>query len=768
MLGGNFTCSKGDGSMRRFAIRQLALMLFMVVFVNPLAGRENPAGLNRLANEASPYLRQHADNPIDWYPWGEEALAKAKAENKPIFLSVGYSTCYWCHVMEKESFENEDVAAILNKHFIAIKVDRESRPDIDEIYMLATQLLTKRGGWPNSVFLTPSGEPFYAGTYFPRDEFMRILDAVVIEWRDNRPELEKTGASLAAVIRRHSQRKVEAASLTGEAFSRATKAILETHDNLQGGFGQAPKFPREPVLLYLLQLAAKSGPGEILDAVSFSLDAMARGGINDQVGGGFHRYSVDNGWLVPHFEKMLYNQAQLARAYVKAYALTGRADFLRTTRQILDYVIADMRSPEGGFYSARDAGKKGKEGVFYVWTIEEIKSALKEDEARLVIDMFGLSEHGNFEGSNILYLEDSIAEWAGEKGKDPVKTVAEVDAILARLAGVRAKRKPPHRDEKIITAWNGMMITAFAEAGEILRDKRYIDVAEKAAQMIMDNMHKGDGALWRILFDGQHNVDGQQEDYAYLAQGLIALFDVTGKKEWLEKAQFVSDAMISRFLDAEAGDFYLTEKAGSMGRPKLRDDGAIASGNSVALDVLSRLSRRSDNPDYEMRANDLLAALSGMMVSSPNGYAYALRSADALLNSEAGVLQYAGNGVLRAKASLGDGGLKIQLELKDKWHINANRPLEPDFIATILEVEAPEGWKMGKVEYPEPVERKLEFNIKPMALYEGSFALNVPVLSRGKTGKNIIVLKLRAQACSDKICLEPETISLFLPVANSY
>ncbi len=753
--------------MRRSAIRHLALMLFMVIFINPVSGAESAGGLNRLANEASPYLRQHADNPIDWYPWGEEALAKAKAENKPIFLSVGYSTCYWCHVMEKESFENEDVAAILNKHFIAIKVDRESRPDIDEIYMLATQLLTRRGGWPNSVFLTPAGEPFYAGTYFPRDEFMRILSAVVIEWRDNRPELEKTGAKLASVIRKYNQRKVEAASLDEEAFSKAVKAILDTHDNLQGGFGQAPKFPKEPVLLYLLHQAAKNGPGKMLDAVSFSLDTMARGGINDQVGGGFHRYSVDNGWLVPHFEKMLYNQAQLARAYGKAYALTGRADFLRTTRQILDYVIADMRSPGGGFYSARDAGKKGEEGVFYVWTIEEVKSALKEDEAGLVTSMFGLSEHGNFEGSNILHLENSIVEWAEENGKNPAKAVEKVDAILAKLAGVRAKRKPPHRDEKIITAWNGMMITAFAEAGDILRDGKYIDVAEKAAHMIMDKMHKGDGALWRILFDGQHNVDGQQEDYAYLAQGLIALFDATGKDEWLEKAQLVTDAMIARFLDAEAGDFYLTEKAGSIGRPKLRDDGAIASGNSVALDVLSKLSRRSDNPDYEMRANELLAALSGMMVRSPGGYAYALRSADALLNGEAGPLQYAGNGVLRAKASFENGGLKIRIDLKDKWHINAHRPLEPDFIATILEVEVPRGWKTGEVEYPAPVKRKLEFNAKPMALYEGRFSLRVPVLSRKKGGEDIIVLKLRAQTCSDKICLEPETISLFLPVAGS-
>ncbi len=752
--------------MRRPLLWLFALSLFIVIPDKPVMASEKSSTMNRLANEASPYLRQHAENPVDWYPWGEEALARAKAENKPIFLSVGYSTCHWCHVMKRESFENEAIAAILNTYFIAIKVDRESRPDIDEIYMLATQLLTKSGGWPNSVFLTPKGEPFYAGTYFPPDMFTKILKAVAREWKSNRPELEQSAARLATIIRDYTQSVSKAAKLTPDVFTKANEAIYQTHDEFLGGFSEAPKFPQEPVLLYLLHMAAKGGEAKYLDAATLSLDAIARGGITDQVGGGFHRYSVDNAWLVPHFEKMLYNQAQLVRAYVQAHALTGRRDFARTARHAIDYVLADLRAPSGGFYSARDADSEEEEGKFYIWTKEQLTAALGKADAGFVVEVFGVTETGNFEGANILHLEKSLAEWAREKGMTTAQFVEKTDKILSRLNLARAGRIPPHRDEKIITSWNGMMITALAEAGDILNEKAYIMAAGKAARMIWDKMHKGNGALWRVYFDGGLSVDGQQEDYAYLAQGLIALFDATGDGEWLKKAEFVTAAMIERFADPKAGDFFMIEKTGKMGRPKLKNDGATASGNSVALDVLGKLSRRSENPDFDMRARALLAALSGLLVASPEGHAYALRAAEALLYGEAGPVQYAGNGVLRARAVMGRKKVEIHIEVKEGWHINANKPLEPDFIPTKLNYEAPEGWKLGDVLYPKAVVRVLRFNDNPMALYEGEVVLNMPVVERDKSGASPVHLKLQVQICSDKICLEPETLSLYLPVPD--
>ncbi len=741
------------------------LGLFIVIPDKPLSATENPTTMNRLAKESSPYLRQHADNPVDWYPWGEEALAAAKAQNKPIFLSIGYSTCHWCHVMERESFENEKIAAIINKHFIAIKVDRESRPDLDEIYMLATQLLTRRGGWPNSVFLTPKGEPFYAGTYFPPEMFTKVLNAVAREWQANRPELEKSAVRLAAIIREYTSSASKAAKLTPKVFARADKAIYETHDSLQGGFGQAPKFPHEPVLLYLLQRAARGGGGKSLEAATVSLDAMARGGITDQVGGGFHRYSTDNAWLVPHFEKMLYNQAQLVRAYVQAHALTGRKDFSRTARRAMDYVLADLHAPGGGFYSARDADSEGEEGLFYIWTPEQLEKALGKSDAKRISRLFEVTRAGNFEGANILHLEQGLAAWAAEEKMEAGPFIARIDALLARLLESRARRIPPHRDEKIITAWNGMMITALAEGGDVLGEEKYIAAAEKAAAMLWDKMHRGEGALWRVYFDGKVSVEGQQEDYAYLAQGLIALYDATGKADWLDKAKLVTDAMIARFADNESGDYYLVEKPGKMGRPKLKNDGAIASGNSVALDVLGKLSRRSGNPDYAIRAQALLAALSGLLVSSPNGHAYALRAADALLYGEVGPAQYAGKGVLHARAFWTGKNVELRIRMKKGWHINANKPLEPDFIATQLTVKAPEGWKLGDVVYPEPVVRSLRFNDSPMALYEDQVTLSLPVLDRNSNTAESLLLKLQVQTCSDRICLEPETLNLYLPVS---
>ena len=744
-----------------------AVVLFIVLLNSSIAATESAPPMNRLANEASPYLRQHATNPVDWYPWGEEALEKARRENKPIFLSVGYSTCHWCHVMERESFANPEVAAILNKYFVAIKVDRESRPDLDETYMLAAQIITRRGGWPNNVFLTPDARPFYAGTYWPREMFMRVLEAVNAEWRDNRAALLASADKISAIIRDYAGRRADAARLTTASLEKATADLLKNYDDLQGGFGPAPKFPHEPTLLFLLHRALKTGDEKTLEAVSFTLEAMNRGGIHDQIGGGFHRYSTDNEWLVPHFEKMLYNQAQLLRAYVRAWALTGRQDHARAARRIIAYVTTDLQNPDGGFYSARDADSEGEEGVFYLWTPEQVKKALPPDDAALIAELFGISKGGNFEGRSIAHLTRSLKEWAAERNTDAAAFEKRVDALLATLAKVRAGREPPHRDEKVVLAWNGMMLTALAEAGDFFGDRQIVELAARHAGVLWQKMQRGKGRLWRVLFEGQTSVDGQQEDYAYFAQGLLALYDATGETLWLERARLVTDAMIERFLDKQAGDYFLTVDGGPLGRTKLRTDGAIASGNAVALEVLAKLSRRSDKPDYALKAGALLSALSGLALEQPEMHEYALLAMDQYLFGEAGPRRYAGQGHVRAEARLAGGNrIEVSLRMADGWHVNAHKLTEKDLVPTNLETAPRPGWSFGDVVYPPAVIRTLGFSNRPLALYEGAdVVLTVPVTAMPEKGQEILRLILQVQPCSDSLCLEPEELVLSLPVA---
>ncbi len=744
-----------------------AVLLFIVLLNSSVVTAESTPRMNRLANEASPYLRQHATNPVDWYPWGDEALERARRENKPIFLSIGYSTCHWCHVMERESFENREVAAILNKYFIAIKVDRESRPDLDETYMLAAQIITRRGGWPNNVFLTPDARPFYAGTYWPREMFMRVLEAVNVEWRDNRAALIASADKISTIIRDYASRRADAAKITSASLEEVTASLLKNYDDMQGGFGPAPKFPHEPTLLFLLHRALKTWNEKALEAASFTLEAMNRGGIHDQIGGGFHRYSTDNEWLVPHFEKMLYNQAQLLRAFSRAWALTGQRNHARAARRIIAYVTTDLQAPDGGWYSARDADSEGGEGTFYLWTPAQVKAALPAADATLVTEMFGIDEDGNFEGRSIAHLTRSLKEWAAEKSSDEHVFEKRIDALLATLASVRARREQPHRDEKIVLAWNGMMLTALAEAGELFGDERIIQAAARNAGSLWQRMHRGKGRLWRVLFEGKPSIDGQQEDYAYFAQGLLALYDATDDAVWLERAMQVTDAMIELFADKEAGDYFLTEQGGPLGRTKLRTDGAIASGNAVALEVLSKLSRRSDKPDYALKAGALLAALSGLALEQPVMHEYALMAMDEYLFGETGPRRYAGQGHVRAEARLaGRDRIEVRLRIAGGWHVNAHKLNEKDLVPTTLKPAPQPGWTFGKVVYPPSVTRVLGFSDTPLALYEGSgVVLTLPVTARPGNGQGVLRLSLQVQTCSNTLCLEPEELVLSLPVS---
>ncbi len=726
---------------------------------------------NRLILEESPYLIQHAHNPVDWYAWGAEAFAKAKQENKPIFLSIGYSTCHWCHVMERESFESLEIARILNKHFISIKVDREQYPDIDETYMLAVMLIANHGGWPMSSFLTPEGKPFYGGTYFQPDVFKQMLTKVAALWEQDQTDLEEQADRVAQAVASVGRGRLGASKIDHRVIQQAAEEIMAGYDELQGGFSQAPKFPQESVLFLLLQLAERNSDQQILQAVIHTLDAMAQGGIHDQVGGGFHRYSTDNEWLVPHFEKMLYNQAHLARVYLLAWRLTGELRFKRVAEQTVDYVLRDMTSPTGGFYSATDADSAGAEGRFFLWTKDEVKEVLSREDATLAMKIFGMGDRGNYEGSNILHMPISISELAKNSGISDEKLYLRLDRIREALYLAREKRPHPLRDEKIITAWNGMMISALAQAGDLLGNSAYLDGAERAAKLLWgSNWRHGEG-LWRIHLDGRSSVVGRQEDYAYFAQGMIHLFDATGERLWLERAKQVSDAMLKEFWDEEGGGFYLgpdDPQITAMGRFKdSGGDAALPSGNSVALQVLQMLSRRSDNLEYHNLAEATLAAFSGVIVSRPSGFSYMLTAAQELTQGELSARGYAAKGGIRIEVSqLTDSRLALRLELPEGWHINSDQPLQEGLIATKLALkEESGGWELKDISYPKADTKRLGFQSDPLSLYQGAVEIQAG-FRRIDARARILPLQLGLQACNDKVCLPPEKLYLSLPVSR--
>lgn len=732
-----------------------------------------PHYVNRLILEDSPYLIQHAHNPVDWYAWGEEAFEKARREDKPVFLSIGYSTCHWCHVMERESFDNVEVARYMNEHFVAIKVDREQRPDVDDIYMTAVQLLTGRGGWPMSSWLTPDGEPFFGGTYYPRDVFLNILSQVAQAWRDQRPQVVAQAGRLAAAVKDVTAAAGEAAELGEEVFATAVRQSLARHDPRLGGFSPAPKFPHEPELLFLLDRVLRTGDTKALAAVETTLDHMARGGIYDQVGGGFHRYSTDARWLVPHFEKMLYNQAHLSRAYLEAYRITGNRFYERVARQTLDYVLRDMTSPQGAFYSATDADSEGVEGEFFVWTPGEIREVLPTapsgGDAELAIELFGVTDSGNFEGKNILHLPQPLPAFAEAKDLDLDELLTRVDRIRQRLYEAREKRIHPLRDDKIVTGWNGMMITSLARAAEVLEEERYRAAAKRAADFLWKTNRRSDGRLWTVHLAGSSSVEGNLEDYAYLAEGYVSLYDLTREKRWLERAESLANVMLKHFWDGEAGGFFMSasdEGGRLITRPKSPTDGAIPSGNSVAVRVLAMLAARVVDPEYERKAQASLAAFSSRIQQRPTSFSYMLLGAGELAEGHAGPLEYGARGAVRVQAQVApDGELTVELETADGWHVNSHRPLQDFLIPTRLALaeEGSDGFELTGVEYPEAETVTLGFQNEPLAVYQGRFPIRARLAGDGGQPAGIVPLSLTVQACDDRKCLPPEDLSLEVP-----
>ncbi len=612
----------------------------------------NSKKANRLINERSPYLLQHAYNPVDWYPWGEEAFVKAKKENKPVFLSVGYSTCHWCHVMEKDSFEDVEVAGLINKYFVPVKVDREERPDIDQKYMAACQALTGQGGWPLTVFLTPEKKPFYAGTFFPKTSrygingLMEILPRLKEFWEEDRDRVVKAADELVDALRKMSAddggqvKKVSSLEElpAADLLDRAYQSFKKSYDSDYGGFGSAPKFPAPHQLLFLLRYWKRSGKQEARDMVLETLRKIHRGGIFDQLGFGLHRYSVDEKWLVPHFEKMLYDQSLIALAALEAFRASGEPEMALFARKIFSYLNRDMQSEEGAYYAAEDADSEGEEGTFYVWRPEEIVRILGSEKAILVNEYFGVTGNGNFEGNrSIMHRQYDDHEFAKAKGM----TVEELDAILEgareKLLSARGKRERPFLDDKIITSWNGMLIAALARGSVVLEDKEYLETAKKAASFILDRMALPDGRLVRRYREGEAAIDAFLDDYANLAWGMLEIYKAGGEKEYLDQAETLGRKMLELF---DRSDGFLNYAAHSEGESDFAEkaeayDGATPSGVSVAAMNLLQLGRMFQDSKLEEKGISLIIAQLDRVDRYPTGFAYLLSALDFSV-SEAG------------------------------------------------------------------------------------------------------------------------------------
>jgi len=598
---------------------------------------------NRLVFSQSPYLLQHARNPVDWYPWGEEAFQRARDEDKPIFLSIGYSTCHWCHVMEHESFEDDEVAKLMNEHFVCIKVDREERPDIDHIYMSVTQRVTGSGGWPMTVVMTPEREPFFCGTYFPKESrfqrpgMMELVPRISEFWKTQRKDALELSKNYTDVLRKSIATTAPLKDINAGLLDLAYQQLARRFDSQYGGFGERPKFPVPHNHTFLLQVYERTGDAEALRMVEKTLVEMRKGGIFDQVGFGFHRYSTDREWLVPHFEKMLYDQALLTLAYIGAYQITKKQEYQTTAREILTYVERDMTAPEGGFYSAEDADSEGNEGLFYLWTNAELTEVLGEQEAKLYAQVYEITEEGNFHeesggrttGRNIPHLKKSLELWASALDLELEELEKRLEASRKKLFDVRERRIHPLKDDKILTDWNGLMIAAFAQASMAFDDPHYLEIARRAADFALSTLRDDRGRLFKRYNRGQAGLAAMLEDYAFLVWGLLDLYEACFDTRYLESAITLTDEMIGHYEDEENGGFFLNSDDSEklLVRPKEIYDGAIPSGNSVAARNLLRLGRMTGQTSYEENADRTLRAFPEIQ-RNPSAYSMLMAAVD--------------------------------------------------------------------------------------------------------------------------------------------
>jgi len=725
---------------------------------------------NRLAHESSPYLLQHAHNPVDWYPWSDEAFEKAKREGKPIFLSIGYSTCHWCHVMERESFENAEIAAAMNRDFVSIKVDREERPDIDNVYMTACQLLTRSGGWPLTAILTPEGRPFFAGTYFPpgdghgRPGMRTLLSRIAEYWKNHRAEAESQSKEVEAAVRSAiaSPPKENAAPLDASFSASVEEELARRFDPEHGGFSQAPKFPPHGAIEFL---ASREGgaPGRDAAMLRRTLDEMQDGGVFDQVGGGFHRYSVDADWFVPHFEKMLYDNAQLLGAYAAASRRFGEPRYADTARAIASWLEREMKTPEGGYASALDADSEGVEGKYYLWTASEIDAALGPEEAPLWREAFGIEDRGNTppdfaegRGRNLPRRVRSDETLAKKRGGDPADIRRRLERDDAKLEEARARRVPPSRDDKVLTSWNALAVSALARASRDLPEPRFAAAARRVADYLLA-VHVSGGRVLHGSRGGRAKIAGFLEDYAFLADALLDLSEATGEKAYAQRARDIAAEMVRLFGDARGG-FFQTEAPASGDRglldlAKEYLDQVVPSPNAIAVRVLRRLDAASAAPDLARAADAAMASAAPYARTFPSAATSWAILASSTPSAAAARPASAARGPVRVRARRGNGGVAVDFSIDAGWHVQSRNPTRPELVPTRVTVRT-----AGAAEPAYPPAADTTVAGDRLAVYSGDFSVTAKV-----PGEGAVAVDVEFQACDDSRCLAPVRLELEAP-----
>ncbi|MCS6830487.1 MAG: thioredoxin domain-containing protein [Armatimonadota bacterium] len=738
---------------------------------------------NRLIHEKSPYLLQHAHNPVDWYPWGEEAFERAMHEDKPIFLSVGYSSCHWCHVMEHESFEDQRIADILNRNFVCIKVDREERPDIDDIYMTAVQLLAGRGGWPMSVFMTPEGEPFFAGTYYPPEIFAQIARQLADAYQTRREEVLQSAREITGVIQQVVAARYE--QMEGEPDPRIIGDYLQQmrqhFDSVHGGFGNAPKFPPNTAFPVLFWLAENLDSEDALQMALRTLDAMALGGIRDHIGGGFHRYSTDAQWLLPHFEKMLTDNAQLGWAYTEAYGLTGHSHYAEVAREIYGWVLREMRVEDRAFASAIDADSEGEEGKYYTWTLGEIRKVLPPTLADLFCNVYSVRPDGNYReeatgqltGRNIVHLRAPLRQIAAELGMTPGDLEEKMRAAREMLLQARLQRVPPLRDDKVLAGWNGLMIESLAHAGVVLDDEGYVQAAQEAARFILQKMVDDEGRLLRRYRDGEAAIPAYLEDYALLGSGLLELFEATEDESWLAEAKRLANRAIADFWDEEHQAFVNTADYHDrlLARVKEVHDRSTPCGNGAMARLLAKLYSVTGEENYGYFAYRILRSLWSPIQKYPQGsdsliHALLLLTGDALEEvPDAGEVQsmMPSTGLpVNVQMHIMEGGVMIRFLMERGWHINGAQDVPEELVPTRIEMSSTLPLIFGEPMFPPPDTLQTPDSAQPVPVYRGELRVVVPVIGIGEVTQDTGEVRARVtcQPCTDTECALPQTVEL--------
>ncbi|MFQ3246562.1 MAG: hypothetical protein ACI9SP_003215 [Arenicella sp.] len=742
--------------------------------------RQEPLFVNRLIQQDSLYLLQHAHNPVQWWGWGDDAFAKAKELNKPVFLSIGYSTCHWCHVMAKESFDDIEIANFINEHFIPIKVDREEYPDVDELYLTSVQMLSGKVGWPLTAVLTPDGQAFFGGTYFQPVALLSLLNKVSDTWVQRQDavleQANRLSDALSAINKSSDNTKTINASVIAEAASRIQAELSRSVNN---GLKQSkPGFPREPEMLFLLNHARRNLSEPTINIVTQRLLKLAAGGIHDQVGGGFHRYTVDPNWVIPHFEKMLYNQAQMGRAYFLGYQLSGNPALRTVGDKTFEFLLNDMQAPDGGFYSAMDAQSEDANGItgegeFYTWTYQQLSSQLNQDQLSVANTFLGTSPKGNFNGSNVLqnshFDPTSLDRTSLEHG---LEVGNKIDSVISKLALDREQRKSPQLDTKIITSWNAMAISALVTGYSATDNQAYLRAAKKAANRLWKQSYDQQGGLARTISNNKQRLAGTLEDYAYFANALIDIYDIEGDELWLERSDQIVKQMITRFHDIETGGFLISNatnnKVPMMKLVTARDD-AIYSGNSVAAQVLARMAQRTGSLEFKQSASSTISAFSQQLFANPEALSGMLLAAEILNQGDIGSRQYAAKGKVIVTANINsDNTFSLNIDIAKGWHINASQVLNKYLIPTALTPaslgSSDKCLVFEKVSYPKGELVSLGFQEDKLLVYENSVTLSADLSqSTPKSTESrcqTLAAELSIQACTDEVCQAPEKIQI--------